>query len=80
MVLDDADVKFAAQQAAAARLRNSGQACNNGKRFIVHKDVYDSFKAQLEEVVNGYKIGDPKNEDVKIGPLARDDLLQKLKE
>lgn len=48
LVLDDADAQFAAQQAAAARLRNSGQACNNGKRFIVHKDVYESFKAKLE--------------------------------
>ena len=30
--------------------------------------------------MKGYKIGDPKNDDVKIGPLAREDLLLKLKE
>lgn len=59
VVLDDADVQFAAEQGATGRLWNSGQACVNAKRFIVHKDIYDSFKKKLGEVVSGFKVGDP---------------------
>ncbi|MDF0529075.1 aldehyde dehydrogenase family protein [Tsukamurella sp. 8F] len=38
---DDLDATVAA--AAAARLDNTGQACNAGKRFIVADELYDAF-------------------------------------
>ncbi|MEU8660032.1 NAD-dependent succinate-semialdehyde dehydrogenase [Actinoplanes philippinensis] len=38
---DDLDATVAA--AVTARVDNNGQACNAGKRFIVHQDLYDAF-------------------------------------
>lgn len=43
IVLSSDDLDATVQAAAAARLDNTGQACNAGKRFIVHQDLYDAF-------------------------------------
>ncbi len=75
VVLDDADLDLAAEKGALSRLMNSGQACINAKRFIVHQDVYEAFKEKLVAVVDSkYKVGE------NIGPLARRDLLDQLKQ
>ncbi|SDS90040.1 NAD-dependent succinate-semialdehyde dehydrogenase [Actinoplanes derwentensis] len=46
---DDLDATVAA--AVAARLDNTGQACNAGKRFIVHRDLYDEFLPRFTAAV-----------------------------
>src|SRR5437867_5302736 len=44
IVLADADVAFAAAQAAAARTVNNGQSCIAAKRFIVVETIADAFE------------------------------------
>lgn len=78
-MLEDADIAAAAKLACAARLKNSGQVCINAKRFIVSEAIYDAFKEELIWEMLTYKVGDPREEDTKIGPLARKDLLENLK-
>jgi succinate-semialdehyde dehydrogenase/glutarate-semialdehyde dehydrogenase len=43
IVLGATDLDDTVDKAVAARLDNTGQACNAGKRFIVVEDLYDSF-------------------------------------
>ena len=43
IVLGASDLDATVEQAVAARLDNTGQACNAGKRFIVVEDLYDAF-------------------------------------
>ena len=43
VVLGSSDLDDTVDKAVAARLDNTGQACNAGKRFIVVEDLYDSF-------------------------------------
>ena len=43
IVLGASDLEDMVDKAVAARLDNTGQACNAGKRFIVVEDLYDSF-------------------------------------
>src|SRR5436309_3403990 len=48
-----------AKAAAAARMENSGQACNASKRMIVTDDVYDEFISEFTAAMSGYVTGDP---------------------
>ena len=43
IVLGTDDMDATVEAALAARLGNTGQACNAGKRFIVIEDLYDEF-------------------------------------
>ncbi|GAA1641290.1 aldehyde dehydrogenase family protein [Actinoplanes couchii] len=51
IVLSSDDLDATVQAAAAARLDNTGQACNAGKRFIVHRDLYDEFLPRFTAAV-----------------------------
>ncbi|MDZ7687149.1 MAG: NAD-dependent succinate-semialdehyde dehydrogenase [Halobacteriales archaeon] len=78
VVLDDADVRKAAETAAHARNLNSGQSCIAAKRHIVHEDVYEEFVETFVGAVEELEVGDPMDEDTDIGPQARDDLRDEL--
>ena len=47
IVLSSDDLDATVEAAAEARLDNSGQACNAGKRFVVVDDLYDEFAAKF---------------------------------
>jgi succinate-semialdehyde dehydrogenase/glutarate-semialdehyde dehydrogenase len=78
IVLADADINAAATVACRARNQNNGQSCIAAKRFIVVESVADEFEELFAAAVKALKIGDPKERDVQIGPLARADLVDDL--
>jgi succinate-semialdehyde dehydrogenase/glutarate-semialdehyde dehydrogenase len=78
LVLADADVGAAAQQAAKARTVNSGQSCIAAKRFIVDRSIAGDFQDALVEQMRSLKVGDPLKRSTDIGPLARSDLVEAL--
>lgn len=78
IVLADADVRVAAENAVRARCVNSGQSCIAAKRFIVHEKIYDSFLDLFRAGMQALKIGDPLQSETEIGPLARKDLREEL--
>ncbi|GAB7006469.1 aldehyde dehydrogenase family protein [Nocardioides sp. AN3] len=47
IVLSTDDLDGMVEAAVMARLANCGQACNAGKRMIVHEDLYDEFVAKF---------------------------------
>ncbi|HLP58545.1 MAG TPA: NAD-dependent succinate-semialdehyde dehydrogenase [Candidatus Deferrimicrobium sp.] len=78
IVLADADLAEAAATCAASRLMNSGQSCIAAKRFIVVERVKEKFTELFIEKMKTYKMGDPLDETVKVGPQARHDLRDVL--
>ncbi|CAN7505771.1 aldehyde dehydrogenase family protein [Knoellia sp. LjRoot47] len=74
VVLSDADVAAAAEAAVRARFHNSGQSCVCAKRFVVAADVADDFLDRFLLGVSGLRVGDPTDESVDVGPMARNDL------
>jgi succinate-semialdehyde dehydrogenase / glutarate-semialdehyde dehydrogenase len=78
VVLADADVMEASNQAAQARTINSGQSCIAAKRFIVEEAVAERFERAFTERMAGLKVGDPLDRSNDLGPLAREDLLEAL--
>ena len=78
IVLPDADMKNAAAVALQSRMLNAGQSCIGSKRFIVLQDAMDSFLHQLNELIKNFKQGNPFDNDVTTGPMARIDLVENL--
>lgn len=78
LVLPDAPVKDAIEVAITSRFQNNGQSCIGAKRFIVHKEVSETFLSQLIQAASKLKSGDPLAAETQIGPLARKDLKEKL--
>lgn len=70
MVLDDADVKKAAQSGVKGRMKNFGQSCDAAKRFILHKDIADEFMEEFKKEMSSLIFGDPLNDDSDYGSLA----------
>ncbi len=68
IVMDDADIDYAAQQALSARFDNCGQVCTCAERLYVHAAVYDEFVAKFTPMVQALKVGDPFSEDTDMGP------------
>lgn len=66
-----ADVARAAAMCAATKFRNAGQVCVSPTRFLVAREVYDSFVADFAAAAGKIKVGDPgADETVDMGPLA----------
>lgn len=78
IVLEDADIDKAVEVGIVARFQNSGQSCIAAKRFIVVGAVYDEFEKKFVDKVRQLKMGDPAEDGVYIGPLARVDLRDGL--
>lgn len=78
VVLADADLERAVEIGVKARMQNNAQSCIAAKRFIVEEAIWDEFTDWFVRRVEALKIGDPMDEDVEIGPLARDDLRDEI--
>jgi succinate-semialdehyde dehydrogenase/glutarate-semialdehyde dehydrogenase len=80
IVLGATDIGRVAEQAAEARLGNTGQSCNAAKRFIVIDTYYDDFLAKFKERIEAAKPGDPTAEDTAIGPLSSKAAADRLED
>lgn len=59
VVLGSDDLDATVEAAVGARMENTGQACNAGKRFIVVDDLYDDFVARFTEALLAASPGSP---------------------
>jgi len=59
---------------------HAGQACISAKRFIVAESIADEFETKLAESVGSLVVGDPTDPATQVGPLARPDLVDTLRE
>ena len=78
IVLDDANLEKAATVATQSRMLNAGQACICAKRFIVTEKVADEFAGLFAQKVKALQQGNPIQNGINMGPLARLDLAEKL--
>ena len=69
VVLDDADIEFAAEAVSLGGYINAGQVCISVQRVIVHEKVMADFLSALKPKVEAIKIGDPKADGTKVGTL-----------
>ncbi len=80
ILLQTGDLDTAVEQAVAARLENTGQACNAGKRFIVADDLYEPFLQKFTAALTAVKPGNPSSSDTTIGPLSSKTAADRLED
>jgi succinate-semialdehyde dehydrogenase / glutarate-semialdehyde dehydrogenase len=78
ILLKTDDLDQAVTAAVNARLENTGQACNAGKRFIVVDELYEPFLAKFTAALTAVKPGDPRSPETTIGPLSSSTATERL--
>lgn len=72
-VCDDiADIHAVAAATADGAFYNNGQSCCAVERIYVHEEIYDAYVDAFVNEVKSWKVGNPTEPGVYIGPLARD--------
>ena len=70
IILEDADLDVSIPRVLAAGFVNSGQACIAGTRILAPKSRFEEIEARLREAVKDFKVGDPKDKNVRVGPMV----------
>jgi succinate-semialdehyde dehydrogenase/glutarate-semialdehyde dehydrogenase len=78
VVMPSADLDRALEDGVAARTRNNGQSCIAAKRFVLHEEIADEFVDRLVGRIEALEVGSPLDTSVDVGPLAREDLRDRL--
>ncbi|HRH60278.1 MAG TPA: NAD-dependent succinate-semialdehyde dehydrogenase [Chitinophagaceae bacterium] len=78
IVFPDADMQKAAQVATLSRMQNAGQSCIAAKRFITVGNAADTFTQAVQNEIAKLKQGNPFDESITTGPMARMDLAEQL--
>jgi acyl-CoA reductase-like NAD-dependent aldehyde dehydrogenase len=50
---------------------NTGQSCCAVERIYIHQDVYDEFVAGFVALTKQYKLGNPLDPEITLGPMVR---------
>lgn len=70
LVFPDCDIQAAAERAVFWTVGClSGQGCALPTRQLVHADIYDDFVARLKAIIGQFKVGDPSDPSVMVGPV-----------
>jgi len=69
-VAADADLETAVESIVDGACYNAGQSCCAVERVYVHESVHDDFIERARSIMEQYRLGNPLDEDVTMGPLA----------
>lgn len=80
IVCDDVDPQWAAEQAAAAKFRNSGQVCVAPTRFFVQEGIFEAFLTAFVKAAEALRVGNGLDAATQMGPLSNPRRLQAMAE
>lgn len=80
IVLEDADIEKAVDEAVTGAFTFSGQICCGVKRIILDNKVADEFIDLLIEKTSRLKIGNPMDESTDIGPVINKEAALNIEE
>jgi benzaldehyde dehydrogenase (NAD) len=72
IILPDADLDGAASCAAWGTFLHQGQVCMAAGRHLVHRDIAQEYAEKLALRAGNLVVGDPKTDQVHLGPLIND--------
>jgi acyl-CoA reductase-like NAD-dependent aldehyde dehydrogenase len=71
IICEDANLEEILPMLAKGGFYHAGQVCVSVQRVFAHRSVVDEVTANLAEIANALKCGDPNDENTEIGPLIR---------
>lgn len=80
IVLADADVDKAAQDAAVGSFLHQGQICMAINRVIVDASIHDEFVEKFVAAAKHIPAGDPSEDKTMVGPIINDSQLDSVKQ
>ena len=79
LVFPDCDIQAAAERAVFWTVGClSGQGCALPTRQLVHADIYDDFVARLKAIIGQFKVGDPMDPTVMVGPVINKAAVDRI--
>lgn len=80
IVSPSADMDLALRGIAFGAMGTAGQRCTSLRRLFVHASVYNDCVSRLKKVYESVAIGDPRGQDVLIGPLVDKQSYQAMQQ
>jgi acyl-CoA reductase-like NAD-dependent aldehyde dehydrogenase len=80
IVFKDADLEKAVGAIIKAFVFNTGQFCMGGPRLLVARPLYTTLLGILADAVPGVPVGDPRQPETVVGPMAGEKHLKKVEE
>jgi acyl-CoA reductase-like NAD-dependent aldehyde dehydrogenase len=78
IVCADADLGAAAKGAVFGGFFCAGQVCCATERVLVDKRVHDDFLSAVVKEAEGWKLGDPFDDDTLVGPMNNEPTARKM--
>ena len=78
VVLEDADLDQAVDAGVFGSFWNQGQVCISINRHLVHESIADEYADRLAERASELTIGDPRDDDVVIGPIINESQVERM--
>jgi acyl-CoA reductase-like NAD-dependent aldehyde dehydrogenase len=69
-IRSDVDIAWAAEEIVDGAIFNSGQSCCSLERIYVDETIHDEFVEKVQGVLKNYKLGNPFDKDVHVGPVV----------
>ncbi|OHO68640.1 aldehyde dehydrogenase [Staphylococcus sp. HMSC036D05] len=78
LVFDDANIDQVVEGVQLGILFNQGEVCSAGSRLLVQSSIYDKLIPKLKEAFENIKVGDPFDENVKMGAQTGPEQMEKI--
>lgn len=78
IVMNDADLEFAAASSVSGAFWAAGQNCLHVQRLFVQSGIYEEFKEHFIKLVKDYKVGDKLDESTDMGCLINENEAKRI--
>ncbi len=72
IVLADADLDLTVEKTVLGAFKNAGQRCDAISRVLVERPLYDEYVERALKEAEAWRVGDPRDEATKVGPLVNE--------
>ena len=78
IIFDDCDFDKMLKTTLNSSFANQGQICLCGSRILIQRGIYEKFKTAFVEQVNNLKVGNPLEDDSKMGAIVSKPHYEKI--